>query len=171
MPERKKPQRARIDAIIAAIKKGDYDDKLSDLSEAIELRNGERQAALREKVLEVFGPGFEITAKPHPNPFIGKAGRDKPREVPATPAPDADIDPSLRESQLPTGGPGDPFGDGTVQEGDPIQPQAVEIVSDRTAGASEHTGSPPPVPQGDVQMSDDDGYESRSPIITGGPPQ
>jgi hypothetical protein len=182
MPEpRKRPARVRIDAIINSIKKGDYDDKLGDIKEAVALRYAEKRQELQERVLEVYGPDYEITEKPSPNPFISKAQRGG--EL----APDPQSDgvkarAAAVASELPQPGgdqsalgPFDPFGDGNVADDAPrpVEPQAVEIVSAPDRGASpafDNAGGSSP-PQAVELADDDDGYESRSPIITGGPPQ
>lgn len=183
MPEqRKRPTRTRIDTILNAIAKGEYDDKLSDIRDTVEARYAEKRAEVLEKVKEVYGPEFEITEKPHPNVFIGRAKRTPGDGVQVL---DEDAVRARAEevaqeigsadgNDQPGSAPGDPFGDGNVVEGQPAKPQAVEIVSAPERGASPAFGSEAVIPpsQGDVHLAaDDDGYESRSPIIKGGPPE
>lgn len=80
----RKPHRPRIDSIVNAIVRGDYDDKLIDLTKAILQRNEARKAAVLQLVREVYGPDSDVIINedsavekihpPKPNPFKAKAG-------------------------------------------------------------------------------------------------
>lgn len=107
----RKPSRPRIDAIINAIVRGDYDDKLKDLRDAIDKRNENRKAQVLALVHEVYGDQVTITQprmpiplareladmgtspqarSVRPNPFVEKAvaeGTHYPADEPADEIP------------------------------------------------------------------------------------
>lgn len=64
----RKPSRPRIDAILNAIVRGDYDDKLKELREAITQRNELRKSQVLALVREVYGDEAEI-ATPEDSPL------------------------------------------------------------------------------------------------------
>lgn len=65
----RKPSRPRIDAILNAIVRGDYDDKLKDLRDAIDKRNENRKAQVLALVHEVYGDQVTITQPRMPIPL------------------------------------------------------------------------------------------------------
>ena len=65
----RKPSRPRIDAIVNAIVRGDYDDKLKDLRDAIDKRNENRKAQVLALVHEVYGENVSITQPRMPIPL------------------------------------------------------------------------------------------------------
>lgn len=91
----RKPSRPRIDAIVNAIVRGDYDDKLKDLRDAIDTRNEARKAQVLALVQEVYGENVSITQPrdmrrrgtevqlqaPRTNPFTDRA--QKPEQDPS----------------------------------------------------------------------------------------
>jgi hypothetical protein len=72
----RKSHRPRIDAIVNAIVRGDYDDKLGDIRRAIDTRNEARRDAVLAQVREVWGEDAEVVtakamdAEPRRNPFL-----------------------------------------------------------------------------------------------------
>jgi hypothetical protein len=93
MPERK-PQRARIDGIVNAIKRGEYDDKLADLSDAIEDRRRDLREALLERIKEVYGVDYVVTKVQESapiwtpggsHPFVSSPGPNQPVDVDSAP--------------------------------------------------------------------------------------
>ena len=74
-PKSRKPNRPRIDAIVNAIGRGDYDDKLKDLRDAIDKRNEARRADVLALVHEVYGDNVTIT---QPREAIERSGRPNP---------------------------------------------------------------------------------------------
>lgn len=76
MPQPKKIQRPRIDAICRHIKAGSYDDDMSQLQGAIVDRQRIRQEAVLGLVKEVFGEEYVVEqpkAKERKNPFLPKS--------------------------------------------------------------------------------------------------
>ena len=65
----RKPNRPRIDAIVNAIVRGEYDDKLKDLLAAIDKRNEARKAQVLALVHEVYGENVTITQPRMPIPL------------------------------------------------------------------------------------------------------
>lgn len=108
-------RRTRIDAIINAIVKGEYDDKLPELKAAIEERNKDRQDDVLKLVAEVFGPEAVVQNPAEPsnapppssgNVFIDKARSEGGAVEPLKPIPlDADGNPIEVPEQVD----GDPF--------------------------------------------------------------
>lgn len=60
MPDRK-PNRLRIDAILNAIRKGDYDDKLADIRAAVDARLDHKRKEVLKLVQEVYGDEYSVT--------------------------------------------------------------------------------------------------------------
>ncbi len=56
-------KRQRIDAVINAVKRGDYDDKLGQIQAAVENRQEHKRAQLLAKVVEVYGENYTIVPK------------------------------------------------------------------------------------------------------------
>jgi hypothetical protein len=104
-------RRVRIDAIVNAIKRGEYDDRLGEIQEAITARNEERQEHVLKLVKEVYGNDFVVTkpsSNPPPaagkNPFIDKA---REAEAAESPPPPAAVSPEPEPGAQPT--PPDPL--------------------------------------------------------------
>lgn len=113
-------RRIRIDSIINAIKKGEYDDRLSDIETAITERNVERQMHVLALVKEVYGNDFTVT-KPgeNRNPFIEKEQeRRAAADPPPAPEPAPPAEPAPGEAPTPP---------------DPLPPELLDLnaVSDR----------------------------------------
>lgn len=60
MPDRK-PNRVRIDAILNAIRKGEYDDKLPDIRAAIDARLDYKRKEVLKLVQAVYGDEYSVT--------------------------------------------------------------------------------------------------------------
>ena len=62
MPDRK-TNRIRIDAILNAIRKGEYDDKLPDIRAAVDARLEHKRKEVLSLVQEVYGEGYTVISK------------------------------------------------------------------------------------------------------------
>lgn len=71
----KRAQRVRIDAICNAVRRGEYDDKLSDLQTALDERRKELQNDLLARVKEVYGEDFAILPANQQN-FVPRGGEN-----------------------------------------------------------------------------------------------
>ena len=63
-PPRQAPRRPRIDGIISAIGRGEYDDKLGELRQAITDRNEARKEKVLEQVREIWGTEATVIDTP-----------------------------------------------------------------------------------------------------------
>lgn len=88
MPERKQ-NRVRIDAILNAIRKGEYDDKLSDVQGAVNARLEHKRKEVLALVQEVYGEGFVVSQKPAPLPNPGGISFRSGGSGPSPESPDA----------------------------------------------------------------------------------
>lgn len=59
----RKTNRIRIDAILNAIRKGEYDDKLADIRESVNARLEHKRQEVLVLVQEVYGEGFTVVSK------------------------------------------------------------------------------------------------------------
>lgn len=86
MPDRKQ-NRVRIDAILNAIKKGEYDDKLPEIKSSVEARQEFKRQELLSLVQEVYGQDYTI-APQRPNGMIPRGPRSdiKPHTSPPSDA-------------------------------------------------------------------------------------
>ena len=77
MPQPKKTQRPKIDAVLRHIRSGSYDAEIGQLQGAISDRQRLRQDALLAQVKTVFGTDYEV--QPKRNPFIERARAQEPQ--------------------------------------------------------------------------------------------
>lgn len=68
----RKQNRVRIDAIANAIRKGEYDDKLKNLRDAIDARLDHKRQEVLTLVQEVYGEDYVVTTK-RGNAFMGSS--------------------------------------------------------------------------------------------------
>lgn len=96
MPDRK-TNRIRIDAILNAIRKGEYDDKLPDIRAAVDGRIEHKRQEVLAMVKEVYGEGFEVAPSLTAAQRLQRAGGVLVKSAGAGPAPDP-----APETELPT---------------------------------------------------------------------
>lgn len=98
------PRKIRIDSLLSGIKKGEYDDRLSEIQGAIDARNEERQAHILKLVKEVYGEEFVVTSPttnpqaPPRNPFIDKEREREAEAAASEPAPSPPAEPPANAS-------------------------------------------------------------------------
>jgi hypothetical protein len=108
----RKAHRPRIDAIINAILRGDYDDQLVNLRTAIDRRNEARREDVMALVHEVYGDSASVTmtrdeqttTAPRRNPFTEKAQTEEEPEPELDPEAQPTIVSGSRISQDDEGG-------------------------------------------------------------------
>lgn len=138
-------RRPRIDGFINAIRRGDYDDKLSEIRGAVNDRYDQKKAEVAELVREVYGDEAKIVT----NPFIKKAEEraehfDGVGEVTIDPENDIDTEGAAAVMETPAG------------------TQAVDLPAIESAGPR----SAEPAFQGnEAALLSDPDFESRSPVI------
>lgn len=86
---RKRPerptQRTRIDAILNAISKGEYDDKLVEIREAVQGRYDKKKAEVEALVKEVYGEDYAVVPKRDANVRVESSS-------PSAPLPEGFVD-------------------------------------------------------------------------------
>jgi hypothetical protein len=137
-----KPRRPRIDAIINAILKGEYDDQLGNLRTAIDRRNEARRADVLALVHEVYGENVSITAT--------RARGAQPFSF-DTESSEANLD--QLEQQAVRRNPFTEKAESQAEDSGPT-PETPAVVVRQPQAAGD-----------DPMQEDSDGYVSRSPVI------
>lgn len=130
MPQPKKIQRPKLDAVIRHIKSGSYDDEIGQLSGAIADRQRTRQEALLGQVKQVFGDEYIVAPKiDKKNPFLETAKRA--REIAeGIPVGEAEWAEAARQAEAEEAALRDQLGDATEGGNDPdIESRSPQIGS------------------------------------------
>lgn len=138
-PQRK-PRRPRIDAIINAIVKGEYDDRLGALRDAIDKRNEARREDVLALVHEVYGENATVTGTRGTEPMTLRQAK-------------ADLD-RLEQQTVRR----NPFTEKAQAESE-LETSAVDT------GTLGTVVRQPPAAGDEPIQEDSDGYVSRSPVI------
>lgn len=101
MAAAKTQRKARLDGIVNGIKRGDYDESIGKIQDALDARKDVLKAEIEARVKEIYGDGYTVTPEKKQNPFLPRAG-----DIPEGWTPDPDLQgPQIGETTVTDGQP------------------------------------------------------------------